>query len=146
MSKVVAGFCLAVCFGLALLGIHGIAQAQEQVKVRSADAVLVPAAEFYRIDDGVFALRPGMSVDLTDRKILLTFRADWQYSSRDTSRFYIVLNGDREAVRAGTRIDLKRDNETRSAVADKGSCFLDVVNFRAPKGAPPTATFRLSCI
>jgi len=121
------------------------AQAQG-VRVQSADAVLAPAAAFYRVEDGVFALRPGMSVDLTDRKILFAMRADWAYSSREPNRFYVMLNGKREVVRAGSRIDLKNERATAASVQDKESCFIDVVSFVAPKGAPPTATFRVSCI
>ena len=111
-----------------------------------AGAVPVPPAEFYRIDEGVFALRPGMSVDLTDRKILLTMRQDWQSGRQDTTHFQYNLNGRRSRAQAGDRIDLKSNRATRDAVADKGSCFVDVVAFVAPRGAPPTATFRLSCI
>ena len=110
-----------------------------------ANAIAVPAAEFYRVDEGVFALRPGMSIDLTDRKILLNFREKWQ-AGREADRFYIALNGNSDVVKAGDRIDLKRERATRDAVTDKGSCFLDVVAFVAPTGAPPTATFRVSCI
>jgi len=107
-------------------------------------ATRVPTAEFYRVDAGVFALRPGMSIDLTDRKILLTFTRDTRQFSR--GRFDVLLNGDKEATNAGERIDLKRERSTRDFVADKAQCFLDVLSFVAPKGAPATATFRLNCI
>lgn len=140
-------FFRTAMFALAALALAAApAAAQQRVKVRSADAALVPPAEFYRIEDGVFALRPGMSVDLTNRKILLTFRTDWQWNSRARDRFYILLNGNRMTVSAGSRIDFKRDRATKEAVQDKAECFLDVVSFVAPKGAPPTATFRLNCI
>lgn len=116
-----------------------------QQLVRSADAVLVPPAEFYRVDDGVFALRPGMSVDLTNRKILLTFNADPRYLKDETS-FYVLIAGGSERLKAGDRVDLKRLRATAEAIKDKAECFLDVVSYVKPQGAPPTATFRLSCI
>lgn len=105
-------------------------------------------AKLMRVDDGVFSLSYTDTIDLTDRKLLLGFM---QISERDAKRyfpqgeFYIRLNGDRERVAVGTRIDLKRYRTTAGFVEDREVCFLDVVDFVAPKGAPPEATFRVSC-
>ena len=109
-----------------------------------AGATPVPPAEFYRVDEGVFALRPGMSIDLTDRKILLTFGTDTRSFAR--GQFKVLINGKTELLNVGERVDLKRERSTQGAVADKAECFLDVVSFVTPKGAPATATFRLNCI
>lgn len=130
---------MAALLGLISIAVAGAASAQG-VQVKSADAVLAPAAELYRIEDGVFALRPGMSVDLTDRAILLAFR------NVERGRAMLTIAGRRESGITGTRWNLKQERQTRDAVADKSECFLDLTTLVAPKGAPPTATFRLRCI
>ncbi|MEM7775637.1 MAG: hypothetical protein AAF732_08515 [Pseudomonadota bacterium] len=129
---------------VASLVLMGPALAQQKVEVKSADAVLVPAAKLYRIDDGVFALRPGMSVDLTNRQILLTFDPSPR-SAREID-FAILVSGRTMRVRAGTRVDFKRLRATEEFVKDKARCFLDVISYIKPRGAAPKATFRVSCI
>ncbi len=105
-------------------------------------------ATLMRVDDGVFALRFNSSIDLTDRKILLSFPQDGNNGRQNWSKgsFVIYLNGDSHWVRLGTRLDLKRGSRTQGFVADKEVCVLDVTNFVAPKGSPPVATFRLHCL
>ena len=103
-------------------------------------------AKLYRVDEGVFELHPGKSIDLTDRQVLLSFVSKLQDYLLADGRFRLLLNGGSLTVAVGQRIDLKRFGSTRKIFEDKDECFVDVVDFVVPKGAPATATFRLSCL
>lgn len=122
------------------------------VFVATATAVLaqatlpVPGAGLKRVDDGVFELRQGASVDLTKHAILLTVKADQPERTVERGQFYVLIAGQQQQVAAGKRIDLKRMRGIEKELKSKDQCFLDVVSFVAPKGAPATATFRLSCV
>ncbi len=99
-------------------------------------------AELYRIEDGVFQLREGKTIDLTDRFLLLAFQ-------QGKKCFEITLNGRRSCIEVGNRFDLKRKHASfrlGDLFQDKNRCFLDVVEISAPKGADATAIFRLHCI
>ena len=105
-----------------------------------------PGAGLKRIDDGVFELRQGTSVDLTRHAILLTVKADQPARSVERGQFYVLIAGQQQQVAAGKRVDLKRMRGIDKELKSRDQCFLDVVSFVAPKGAPATATFRLSCL
>lgn len=105
-----------------------------------------PGAGLTRVDDGVFELRQGNSVDLTKHAILLTMRADQQPRALEKGQFAILIAGQQQVVSVGRRIDLKRQRSIERDLQSRDQCFLDVVSFIAPKGAPATATFRLSCL
>ena len=124
---------LASVAGLALSG-SALAQATR------------PSAPLNRVDDGVFELRQGASVDLTKHAILLTVRADQSERNTERGQFYVLIAGQQQQLAAGKRIDLKRMRGIDKDLKSRDHCFLDVVSFVAPKGAPATATFRLSCI
>lgn len=99
-------------------------------------------AELYRVDDGVFQLKEGKTIDVTDRFLLLAFR-------HGKKCLEIVLNGRRSCIEVGKRFDLKGKHapfHLGELFQDKNQCFLDVVEIDAPKGADATATFRLHCI
>lgn len=114
------------------------------------NAELKPVAEakLTRVDDGVFELKHGQSKDLTDRKVLLTFlkHQGSGWPGDNATNFMISIAGRNDSVNAGTRIDLKQFRSTEKAFEDKAECFLDVVDFVAPRGAAANATFRLSCL
>lgn len=103
-------------------------------------------AKLYRVDEGVFELRVGKSMDLTNRQVLLSIPVQQDDRMFAQGRFAIGLSGLRLTVVVGQRLDLKRYPNTKKALSDKDECFLDVLDFVAPKGAPGTATFRLSCL
>lgn len=100
-------------------------------------------ATLMRVDDGVFDLVENGTLDLTGKRILLGFFRNER--CRD-SGVDVRLNGRRDCVEVGERIDLKRNSATRDFVGDRENCFLDIVRIVAPKGAPATATFRLYCL
>ncbi len=84
------------------------------------------------------------TIDLTDRKILLSVTTDT--SGREKKCCNIAFNGDRAPWRSvGRRFDLKSLRGTKRYVEDKAECFVDVVDVATPKGAPWLATFRLHC-
>lgn len=117
------------------------AKSANLIKVPEAKTYVVPAAQLMRVDDGVFELEIGKTIDLTDRKILLSMRCN------DKGNCDITLNGERARWRAvGSRIDLKKERGTRDFVKDKSVCVLDVVDIALPKGADGVATFRIYCI
>jgi hypothetical protein len=120
------------------------AQRATLTPVPEAQRYLVPAAQLMRVDEGVFEVPADTTIDLTDRKILLSVTTF--LSGRDKKCCNISFNGDRESWRAvGHRFDLKRIRGTKSYVEDKAECFLDVIDVATPKGAPWLATFRLHC-
>lgn len=127
---------LIVMVAIAALGATALAQA----------TLPAPGAGLKRVDDGVFELRQGTSVDLTKHAILLTVKADQPERTVERGQFYVLIAGQQQQVAAGKRIDLKRMRGIDKELKSKDQCFLDVVSFVAPKGAPATATFRLSCV
>jgi hypothetical protein len=109
-----------------------------------AKSFVVPVAKLMRVDDGVFELEIGKTIDLTDRKILLAIVLT---GGRRKECCKITVNGGRISWRSvGTRIDLKRERSTAAFVEDKDVCYLDIVDIALPKGAPGIATFRLHCV
>lgn len=108
-----------------------------------ARRLVVPIAKLMRVDEGVFELGIGKTIDLTDRKILLAIRL---YGTRDTCCEITLNGGNAGRPEPGLRIDLKGLRSTASFVEDKEICVLDVVDIALPKGAPGIATFRLHCI
>lgn len=138
---------LAVTLGLTL-GLVSQSQAQTAETDRSGKSVtaraelrVVPAALLMRVDEGVFELEVGKSIDLTERKVLLniSFRRAGECCE-------IRINGQLVRWTVGGRIDLKRENSTQSYFSDRDQCFLDVVDLLIPKGTTAKATFRLHCI
>jgi hypothetical protein len=110
--------------------------------VPSLYAQEVNQAELYRVEDGVFKLKEGKTIDITDKFLLLAFR-------RGKKCFEITLNGGHDCIDIGKRIDLKIPYVPFSLgniFEDRKQCFLDVVGIDAPKGANAEATFRLHCI
>ncbi|MEO1693865.1 MAG: hypothetical protein AAFR55_01340 [Pseudomonadota bacterium] len=126
----------------AVIVMLGATTAQAQTAVPAAQATGVAPAPHYRVDEGVFGMRPGQSIDLTDRQILLTFVGVNQRANGLTIR----LNGARRTAYVGERIDFLKDRRMRDIVQGMGRCYLDVLNLRTARGAPPTASFRINCI
>ncbi|MCH9809419.1 MAG: hypothetical protein K0U74_16975 [Alphaproteobacteria bacterium] len=133
---------------LCLLHITSLNAQTVSAKVERAKRLLVPVGELYRVDEGVFDLKFGQSIDLTNRRLLM--RLD--YDKR--RKWLLTINGmvphGSEVVgstywRTGSRINLKLMESTESFVLDKDVCTLDVVDIATPKGAPATGTFRLFC-
>lgn len=119
-----------------------VAAAQDGHK---AKLYVVPVAQLMRVDEGVFELDVGKTIDLTNRKILLSIHT---VGTGNRMRCCdIRLNGDRVLWNAvGHRFDLKSLRSTKSFVEDKNECFLDLVDLALPKGMRGIATFRLHCI
>jgi len=111
-------------------------------KVPEAEKLVVPAGKLMRVDEGVFDLKIGRTIDLTNRRMLLAIT----YRGREKECCDLILNGLRVSRwQVGSRIDLKEYRTTQEFVEDKNRCFLDVVDIVDPKGAPGMATFRLFC-
>ncbi len=119
------------------------------VKVPEAEKLVVPAGKLMRVDEGVFDLKIGRTIDLTNRRMLLSIRY-----GREQKCCRLTINGmtpqGNEVIgdynwSIGSRIDLKEMESTEEFVQDKNRCFLDIVDIVDPKGAPGTATFRLFC-
>jgi len=118
-------------------------------KVPEAEKLVVPAGKLMRVDEGVFDLKIGRTIDLTNRRMLLSIRY-----GREQKCCRLTINGmtpqGGEVIgdynwSIGSRIDLKVMESTEEFVQDKNRCFLDIVDIVDPTGAPGTATFRLFC-
>jgi hypothetical protein len=130
---------LLLCFAL-----PAAAERATLMPMPEAKKYLVPAAQLMRVDEGVFDVPVGGTIDLTDRKILLSVTSFT--SGREKKCCTIMLNGDRITWRTvGHRFDLKQLSATRQSLYDKNQCFLDIVDVATPKGAPWLLTFRLHC-
>ncbi len=129
-----------------LLPVKAIADSNKPAKffpVANAKTLLVPVAQHMRVDEGVFELEMGKTIDLTDRKILLSIRG----KRKDCC--YMFLNGtpiNRIYSRPGRRFNLKDETSTEKFVEDKDVCFLDILDIALPKGVPGIVTFRLHCL
>lgn len=128
-TKVAVALCL-----IAALEIHW--------SLAPADA---QPAELFRVTKGVFTLKVGQSMDLTDRGILLNLRKVDVGRNDEVRAVRFALNGRSFSPPLGGRVDLKRVRATRDFLKDIRSCFLDLVSAAAPRGAPARATFRLLC-
>jgi len=110
----------------------------------------VAPAQLMRVTEGVFALTPGKSIDLTSEKILLTMSPKTELYRNN--EFYVSINGRWRIVQAGAQIDLKaelnagRQRNSSGPLSGKDHCVLDVIDFVEPRGGIPTATFRLNCL
>jgi hypothetical protein len=106
-----------------------------------------PTAVLYRVDEGMFDLRRGQSIDLTDRKILLTVKLEQSPDLAERKRIQFSIMGLGWSAVPGERINLKQTGyETVNKIfADKTVCYLDLIDVAVPKGAQPVATFRFEC-
>lgn len=130
-SRALAGFVVCAVFATA-------------ASAGQPKLVEIPHGTLMRVDEGVFRIEIGKSIDLTDRKVLLNIK---YVNKRDEIKCCnISLNGQSVQWAIGSRIDLKRERQTRDYFKDRNDCFLDIIDVLTPKGATGTATFRLHCI
>lgn len=110
---------------------------------QTADPSPTPPAELFRVEAGVFALRLGQSIDITDKYLLLALTT----GQRDC--LAVSIGGRKACIEVGERIDLTEPHGTLrlgDLFADRQQCFLDVVNIDAAKGMETIVTFRLHCV
>lgn len=101
----------------------------------------VAPAELWRVNQGLFALSVGQSIDVSDRHLLLALR-------EGNGCLEIMLNGRGSCIETGSRIDLTWQSTPfvlGDLFADKARCFIDVVRIDQAKGAETSATFRFYC-
>jgi hypothetical protein len=150
-------FATAICT-LAVLIFHSsgaAAQGDRDVRIesRESERIAVPAGKLMRVDEGVFTVKFGQTIDLTNRRLLLTIKDGPVWGEDGPKCCQIAVSGqiitgqwaEDPNTLIGKRIDLKRLKSTSSYVQDKERCFVDVVDVVDRKGAPGTATFRLFC-
>lgn len=114
--------------------------------VQNAMLHKVKDALLHRVEAGVFQLKVGHSMDLTENKVLLTFRSLYGFERRpEEKKILITLNGDSELLMPGHRVDLLKHKQSAKSLEGYSTCFLDYVGLITPKGVPATATFRLHC-
>lgn len=117
-------------FACTTTGVHAQKAAPEGLKV---------------VKNGVFTLKVGESVDVTDRGVLLSLRRISTDSSDNVRGVIFTINGSGGSYSVGVRRNLKTERSTRGIFKDLSSCTVDLVSAAAPKGAPASATFRLAC-
>ncbi|MEO1264439.1 MAG: hypothetical protein AAFV26_01905, partial [Pseudomonadota bacterium] len=69
--------------------------------VNFADATGVEPSPHYRVEDGIFALRIGMSVDLSDRQVLLAFQEVSRLRRNRPPSIRVTINGKPYAMSVG---------------------------------------------
>lgn len=106
-----------------------------------------PTAVLYRVDEGMFDLRRGQSIDLTDRKVLLAIPLQQSPTLAETKAINFTLNGQSYFLKPGERLNLKNvyTEGIGKIFADKTVCYFDLIDVAVPKGAQPVATFRFEC-
>ena len=109
-----------------------------------------PTAQLYRVDEGLFDIRLGDVLDLTDNKILMAFPVD--RNSREAmvenKSIKIKINNISFGFTPGQRLNFKGSgyaNYIDKYFKDYSECFIDLIGVTVPKGAPAIATFRLHC-
>lgn len=116
------------------------------VPLKNADLHKVAEALLHRVEKGVFQVQAGKSMDMTERKILLTFRGLYGNKRKaEEKKIIITINGDTEIVMPGKRIDLLKHKVASKSLEGYSECFVDYVGLITPKGVPAKATFRLHC-
>lgn len=105
----------------------------------------VPEGLLGYVTKGVFQLKVGHSIDLSDRGILLTLQHASHRDNEVGKAVFTINGGGGGEYRVGSRVNLKQRRETQDFVKDLRVCALDLVSVSAPQGAPPSATFRLMC-
>lgn len=127
-----------------LMALTSTASAQDAApKQKSA----TPTAILYRVDGGMFDLKAGEVIDLTDRQILLTAPTqERQTDGVNQECFSLVIQslGLRSCYARGSRIDLKY-GDRQGLLKDKAQCYLEMIGIAHPKGAPGVATLRFVC-
>lgn len=137
---------------VAIASITSAISALAQNAGSAARLTVAPAAKLMVVTEGVFDLSLGRSIDLTDKKLLLTFPRDQNWNSDaqfNMGRLLLTINGRTTCpsggscnIPVGRRIVLQ---DFSDKLGDRGECFLDVVELHTPKGAQPTVTLRLHC-
>lgn len=117
------------------------------IPIQKGPYALVKKAEFFRVEQGVFELKQGQSIDLTDRKVLFTFRDFYGMGERfrKEKNISVYVSGKSYGIRPGDRIDFKDQRHLSKYFEGNEQCFLDYVSLIAPKGASAVGTFRLHC-
>lgn len=119
------------------------ARAAEPAPQKKSSSV---TATLYRVDEGMFDLRHGQSIDLTDRKIMMTFNLTQHPGAiADRKQVNFMVKGHGYSLEPGQRLDLRTWHITQRDFKDKTECYIDFIDLAAPKGAPMVATLRFEC-
>jgi hypothetical protein len=106
-----------------------------------------PTAKLYRVDEGIFDIKLGQVLDLTDRKVLMAFSTTMSGNNRTEIKrnqsFWVSFNSSSVSFSLGKRLNLK--SKFNDIFKDKDECYLDLIGIATPKGAPVIATFRFHC-
>ena len=104
-----------------------------------------PAA-LQMVTKGVFTLREGQSMDLTDRGVLLHVRRIPGNAGEQPTGVNYTINGAGRGISSiGSRLDLKKSRTSEAFLKDVRVCVLDLVSAAKPVGGAASATFRLMC-
>lgn len=103
-----------------------------------------PTAKLYRVDEGIFDIKLGDVIDLTDRKVIFSFPVRRNARAElKTKRINIDINSRGFYLDIGKRLDIK--DYFREIFKDKDECYIDLIGVANPKGAPAIATLRFHC-
>lgn len=134
---------LAVSVGSAAAG-----QTAKISKTTGATVIPVDPSTLYRVDEGVFQLREGQSVDLTDKRLMFTFGIQKCRDGKPCA--WCRFRWRAFDCQASDHFDFKSGRQyhyqTRKMFAETSECFLDIVSITIVRGAPATGVFRLFCL
>lgn len=141
MKTIYAGLAALQC----LVASSAWAQSPQPSTSPPAHPVLTQSdnARLMRIDEGIFELQVGRTVDLTDKKIMIMIEAIQNAEDPARARVVIRYPGNTVGFEIGRRWNLK--NTFSDTLREYRECFIDIVRVVAPRGAPASATLRMEC-
>lgn len=125
------------------LGVFSLKAEEKVPKMKSSS----PTAVLYRVDEGLFDIRHGEVLDITENKVLMAFllNDNPRKNMLEYKQVRIAFNNEKWLFSPGTRYDIKSSSSFRKIFNDYNECFIDLIGVTVPKGAPAIATFRLHC-
>lgn len=134
---------ISFLIGLTVIAVPSAAQQPSASRPAVPMFSLSDNAQFLRVDEGIFEIQVGRTIDLTDKK--LTFMIS-RIENIDQPAHSIVsfrIGGDSYSLEMGGRFDIRRHRE--KDLREYKFCYLDLIRVTEARGAPPSATFRLEC-
>lgn len=121
------------------------AAAQSEVTAVDGATVVPVDGSLYTVSNGQFRIQADQTVNITDENVIFKFTVD------DNDRMWCYANGGYHQCANGGRMDFKSGRPGFNPRLDPApfesmaECYIDVVALIEVKGAPTSATFRLSC-
>lgn len=100
-------------------------------------------AQFVRVDEGIFEIQVGRTIDLTDKKLIFMLSRITDIETPSSARAQMTIAGNNFSLGLAERLNLK--NAFSNDLRDYRNCWMDLIRVTDARGAPPSATFRMEC-